>query len=244
MPATPTVTPTPGPDQFTCYKAHITRQTLPFTPADGVSLVDQFASATMDVSKPVSLCNPADQNGGDPTAPAHPLHLTRYMIKAPKTAARFATIHDQRVVNQFGELFVDILKPVQLLVPSGMSLIGHPPVPVNPALDHFVCYTVRVTRGTAKFAPILGMTTITDQLGTLTVDVTKPTMLCAPTDMNNTAPGAEAHTEHLMCYKVRAVRGAPKFTKVTPVFATDHLGVETLDVISRQEICVPSLKNP
>ena len=79
---------------------------------------------------------------------------------------------------------------------------------------------------------------------TVTVDVTRPTMLCAPVNQNNEQPGADTHAAHLMCYKVKAVRGTARFSKVSPVFATDQLRSETLDVTRLMDLCVPSQRNP
>jgi cysteine-rich repeat protein len=242
--ATPTPTSTVRPDPFTCYSARITLRTTQFTPVPGVSLVDAFGVDTMAVRKLVGLCNPTNQNGDEPAALTHPYHLTRYQITTPTGAAPFVEVPHQKVTNQFGALVVDVIKPVRLLVPSATSLIGRPPAPINPTVDNFKCHRIRVSRGTPKFTPIRGVTTIADQFGTVTVDVTKPTMLCVPVNVNNEDPGAETHATDLMCYQVKAVHGSSKFTKVTPVFVADQLGSETLDVIRPVELCVPSLRNP
>ena len=119
-----------------------------------------------------------------------------------------------------------------------------PPAPVDPAVDHFQCYRIRRSRGTAKFASLRGVTTVADRFGAATVDVIKPTMLCAPANASDLAPGAEAHAACLACYKVKPVRGTPKFNVVTPAFVTDHLGSTTLDAIRPTELCVPAQRQP
>jgi hypothetical protein len=231
-------------DHFTCYAARRTIRSAAFIPVIGVPLVDAFGSTTMDVRKPVRVCNPANQNGSDPLAPGHPQHLTRYVIARPRHTAPFLKVLHQKVVDQFGTRFVDLIKPVRLMVPSAQSLITSPPAPVNPPIDQFQCYLTRVSTGTPKFTALRGVTTIADQFVTATVDVIRPTVLCVPVDENDEAPGAEAHAAFLQCYKVKAVRGTPRFNKVTPVFVTDHLGSATLDAIRPTEICVPSQRNP
>jgi hypothetical protein len=80
--ATPTVTPTPGPtptlgplDHFTCYKAGATGGSVKFAGIPnppGISLVDQFGTAQVEVKKPKFLCAPTDKNGEDPASQGIP----------------------------------------------------------------------------------------------------------------------------------------------------------------------------
>ena len=132
---------------------------------------------------------------------------------------------------------------MRLLVPSAKSLTGSPPAPINPSVDHFACYAVRVSKGTPRFSVIKGVT-VQDQFEASTVNVTRPTMLCAPANTNNESPGADTHVDHLMCYAVVAQRGAPKFSTISPAFVSNQFGQETLDVVTRGQLCAPSLKNP
>ena len=230
-------------DHFQCHGAHITKATPPFIPLKGVTLVDQFGALTVNVNRVSSLCAPTDKNNEDATAPLHPDHLTTYGIALPKPAPRIAPVAHQTIVNQFGTLVVDVLRPVRLLVPSAKSLTGSPPAPINPSVDHFACYAVRVSKGTPRFSVIKGVT-VQDQFEASTVNVTRPTMLCAPANTNNESPGADTHVDHLMCYAVVAQRGAPKFSTISPAFVSNQFGQETLDVVTRGQLCAPSLKNP
>ncbi|MBI3782308.1 MAG: hypothetical protein HY270_02790 [Deltaproteobacteria bacterium] len=242
--ATATATPTPILDHFSCYSARITHGAPTFTTITAMPLVDAFRSAVADVRKPAGFCNPANVNGGDSSAPTHRSHLTRYGLKATTGTPPFVQIHNQRFKNRFGELTVDLIRPSQILPPAYESLITQPPAPTNPGVDHFECYKVRVSKGTTPFTAVRGMTIIEDQFETVTVDVVKPTVLCAPVDANNGEPGAQEHTGYLMCYRTKAVAGSPAFSKITPVFVSDELESTTLDVLKPQEICVPSQPSP
>src|SRR5262249_31555999 len=74
--------------------------------------------------------------------PDHPAHLASYDIKG---AGRFTPIKDQVVVNQFGSVTLDVIRPTSLLVPTAKSLTG-PPSPLGAFLDDFACYKVEPSR--------------------------------------------------------------------------------------------------
>jgi hypothetical protein len=199
----------------------------------------------MNVKRPVRLCAPASKNNETPPPDYDSDHLMRYAIARPKGTPKFVKQPNRQVVNQFGEIFVDVKWPDGLLVPSAKSLSASPSPPASPAaVDHFECHTVSKTRGTAKFVPQLRVL-VEDQFGQLTLNVTRPTRLCAPVNQNGGEPGAETHLPHLMCYAVKVSRGTPKFVKKTPVFVNNQeFGALTIDVKKPRELCVPSLKSP
>src|SRR4029453_1146169 len=119
-------------NHFQCYGVdHIAS-----TPAiDGVSLNDHYGNSTVTVSRITKFCAPAD-NGSDPTAPSDVDHLVGYRIRqtSPDTDRKI----DQILVDEFGTLEVDLARPELLLVPAAKSLTEPaPPVPSNPAVDHF-----------------------------------------------------------------------------------------------------------
>ncbi len=228
-----------GLDHFTCYQAGASKSSVKFPGIPnppGISLVDQFGGTTAAVQKPKYLCAPTNKNGEDPTAPSHPDHLEGYQHK---TAIPFTKRLDQRVVDQFGQLVVDVVKPSHVMVPTAKSLVSTPPAPADPAVDHFQCYKVS-DRTSPKF-PGTG-TPVEDQFGAMTVEVRKPKFLCAPVDKNGEEPGAEAHAGHLMCYQVKQV-SLPKFVKRTNLFTANQFGAETLDAKKPTELCVPALTN-
>ncbi|HEY2387854.1 MAG TPA: NF038122 family metalloprotease [Candidatus Binatia bacterium] len=247
--ATPTPSPTAtvGPlDHFTCYKAAATGGSVKFLGIPnppGVSLVDQFGSAQVQVKKPKLLCAPTDANGNDPSAPAHPEHQTAYQIKYPAKPVLPTGI---KVVDDFNPsgLFVDAKKPAYVFVPTTKSLIGPTPVPTPGAFvtDHFECYKVAVTKNTPKFVPVVGLP-FGDQFGTMTLALKKPKYLCNPVDKNGEDPTAPAHVGHLLCYQAKQV-SLPKFVKLTGIFVDNQFGSETLDAKKPALVCVPALTTP
>ncbi len=220
------------PNHFTCYEIK------PFTFANipGVSLVDQFGTTTVTVNRPNKLCAPANKNNEDPTAVTDPDHLTAYRIRNKPIK-----VLNQTVTNQFGTIQVDVVKTDLLFVPTAKSLVAPaPPMPLDPAVDHFQCYKAKRSKGTPKFQKILNVS-VADQFGTGNIDLLKPSHLCAPVNKRGEEPGAETHPFHLLCYKVKA--RAPFNTK--HVWLGNQLGpLSDLILTRRQEFCVPSLKNP
>jgi CSLREA domain-containing protein len=208
-----------------------------------VALTDRFESdVQLRVKRALDFCAPADKEGEDPAAASLPDHLQAFAIKPAKGEAR----HERRlgilVQNQFGELHVDTVKPAQLLVPTAASETEPVPEP-EPAIDHFACYRVKVTKGTAKFEK--RAVSVVDRFGQPRVyDVSKPTELCAPADKNGEAPGAELHSGHLLCYRIKTARGEPKHTKVLGVHLNNQIAASRVDTRKASELCVPSEASP
>jgi hypothetical protein len=106
---------------------------------------------------------------------------------------------------------VDTRKADLFLVPAAKDLLGPlPPPPPNPLdhnVDHYKCYTVRVTRGTPRFVPTT--VTVADQFTSppVTYDVKAVKHLCTPVDKNG--EGIKEPTRHLLCYRVKAGIGQP-----------------------------------
>lgn len=210
------------PDHFQCYEVK-----PGFFPQQTVTVQDQFGSKTEVLRFPTRLCNPTDKNGEgiiDPTD-----HLTGYRTRAPK----FTKVLNQTVVNQFGSLLLDVKRTDILMVPTSKD-----GVPQNPPLDHFQCYKVKRSRGTPRFVPIAGVTVV-NQFESVTVTLTKPVLLCAPANKNNEDPTAPSHPDHLLCYKTKdGSFGTEEHT------ISNQFGLDSVTVIHRRELCVPSLKNP
>jgi len=225
-------------DHFACYSA---RAAVTRTPTLA-TLEDQFRMATMTVTKVASLCNPADKNGANPGAETHPDHLVVYET-TQSVGPKFTPVNGLVVNDQFGTLFIDAVTPAGLRVPSFKSLITPPPPPSNPAVDHFVCYTVKTTAGKPPFVRISGVN-IVDQFGARPVDLSKPSRICNPVNKNGEEPDAKTHPLHLMCYETQRPSGEPKFTGVSPIFVNNQFGPQELTAITPSELCVPALKTP
>jgi hypothetical protein len=242
----------PALDHFQCYDG----RARPSIRVRSVTLVDQFGTLMVDAFGPTDLCAPANKNDEDPTAPDHPAHLASYDIKG---RGRFKPIKDQLVVNQFGSVTVDVIKPTSLLVPTAKSLTG-PPSPLGAFVDHFACYKVEPSRHNGdddnengeghrglrgqdegKENGSHGSTvTVETQFETVEVDVRQPRELCAPADKNRENPGAENHADHLLCYEIKSRQ---KF-KERDTFLNNQFGEQRFQVRRRDLLCVPSQKNP
>ena len=217
----PTATPTPGDlDHFQCYETH-----RPPLRLSGVSLVDHFGASTVRVIRGKRFCAPADKNGEDPTAWTDPDHLAVYTIK--QTTPRFAPIRDFTVVNQFGTMELDLVRPDALLVPSAKSHTG-PIASFTPQIDHFKCYKAR---GRFRSGPLA----ITDQFGSITGSIKRPVRYCAPVDKNG--EGVIDPSTHLVCYQLRSAAGAPTHDTL---FSLNQFGPDSFEVFGPRELCVPS----
>jgi hypothetical protein len=238
----PTATASPALDHFTCYAVGASKGSVGFARRKGVSLTDVLGTSTVAVRRPKYLCAPTDKLGEDATAPTHPEHLEGYQIKP---ARRFVPRTNLLVIDQFNAagLHVDAKRPAFLLVPS-LKVPGGPtpPTPTAFTTDYFQCYIATVTRKTAKFVPVPGVT-LADQLGAMTVDVKKPKLFCAPVDRNGENPTAPQHTGRFLCYQIAQVDAA-KFAKRAGLFLNNQLGPTELKITKPALLCVPATVAP
>jgi hypothetical protein len=227
---TSTTTTLPPLDHFQCYEI----KPKTFATLDGVSVQDQFGQHTESVRYPHRLCAPADKRDEFPDAPTHPEHLIGHISKGPSVK-----VPNQTLVNQFGTIKLDVVKPDLLMVPTLKTQVppGPPPL-VAPTVDHFQCYKVKRSKGAPKFQKILGVK-VDDQFATVMVDLLKPVRLCAPANKRNEDPEAPSHPGHLLCYKTKNTGFGGKQT-----FTNSQFGPAQPLLIHRRELCVPTLKNP
>ena len=78
--------------------------------------------------------------------------------------------------------------------------------------------------------------TLTDQFGTGTATVGRPTRICLPTNKNNEDPGAVTDSGVLLCYHLTG-----RFKPIGRVFANNQFGPGIFYPRSRSELCVPSV---
>jgi hypothetical protein len=227
---TSTTTTTTLLDHFQCYE--VKPKSFPTIP--GVSVQDQFGSHTETVRFPHRLCAPADKRDEFPDAPTHPEHLIGHLVSGPSVK-----VPNQTLVNQFGTIKLDVVKPDILMVPTLKTLAppGPPPL-VQPTVDHFQCYKVKRSQGAPKFQKILGVK-VDDQFGTAQLDLLKPARLCAPANKRNEDPTAPDHPFHLLCYKTKNSAFG-----MVQTFTNSQFGPAQPLLIHRRELCVPTLKNP
>ena len=227
---TTTTTLVMGLDHFQCYELKPSA-----TPPFSVTIQDAFGTLTGSPRFPHRLCAPADKNGEDPTAPTHLAHLTGYVLT---NVSGFTRQLNQTIVNQFGSVTLDALRPAVLMVPTAKSLTG-PPAPLTPpTVDHFQCYKVKRSRGAAKF--VTRTVDVVDQFEHVSsFTVQRPYLLCAPADKNGEDPTAPGHLDYLLCYKTHSGAFKLVVASIDNQFESDQV-----TVIHRREFCVPSRKNP
>jgi hypothetical protein len=234
----PTATPTPLPlDNFQCHRTQLMNGTR-FTLLRDMSSRDTFGALTLSVKRPVALCNPADIEDADPSAPGHAEHLESYTIATSTGSQKFTARINRQVANRFGTVSLDVTRPLRLLMPDLRSL-SSAPAPFNPRTDSFTCYSVRLTQGGTGFIPSTDVS-VEDEFRGTTADLMRPTMLCAPTSLNGAAPAAPTHALHLLCYKIRTTRVAYSPT----ILVRNDFGTEALNIIAPGELCVASFVGP
>ena len=86
-------------DDFQCYQSGTRFGTAPFVPIVDLEGIDAFGTWHHTVKKPTDLCNPANVDGHDPTAPSHVEHLESYQIKRLPGTNKFPKTLNQLVVN-------------------------------------------------------------------------------------------------------------------------------------------------
>ena len=215
-------------NHFVCYESQQGPLGRP-----GVLLEDRFDTngpSTVTVQQAKRLCAPADVNDYDPTAPNDAAHLTAYTVR--QTAPHF----ERRNSVQFnpdnpllGRLFVDLVRPDRLLVPTAKNVGSQVPSPLVAPIDHYKCY--RVKGGRQRLRGV-GVRT---QFGSLTVDIKRPLRFCTPVDTNG--QGITDPVRALMCYQVHAVSQAPMQVSTHNPFEQ-----ATFDVSRVRELCVPAYK--
>ena len=83
-----------------------------------MTLADHYETKNTVITKPESVCTPADKNGEGMTDPT--VALTCYRIKSVPGQTRFAP-RDAAITNQFGNITVTATKARTLCVPSSLE---------------------------------------------------------------------------------------------------------------------------
>ncbi len=217
--ATPTARPTPATlDHFVSYGVKATKGHPPFFALGPVTLL---AGNRYDVLKAATLLLPADKNGEG--LHDQVTHLLEYAVKPGKDVPKFGTLSDIRVLNQCSDFFVEIKKPVSLMVPTAKGLGAPVTAPAGASLDHFLCFQAKPQKKRGGVAlpkfPKGIQVDAQDQFQTRRYELTKPSKLCIPTDKSGTpsflkgpdkgkpatiTPATVQHGfEFLVCYKAK-----------------------------------------
>lgn len=111
-------------------------------------------------------------------------------------------------------------------------------------LDHFLCYTVKTSKGTPKFQapPSIALKgQIGDEFEEGNFDVKKPVVLCVPAQKNN-EPIRDPYI-HLKGYQIKPSRGTASHVPQTNILVENQFGAITIDTIAPDRLLVPSLKS-
>ncbi|MBI3770107.1 MAG: Ig-like domain-containing protein [Deltaproteobacteria bacterium] len=247
-------------DHYLCYRAKPARADpggapFPtFAPRSGDAVIDALGSFAAgdqhlrDIKRAIGLCTPAEVDGQAALDDA--THLDVYAVTRTRTvppqALPLPAAHE--MVDEFGTLRLGVRAADRVFVPAGTAGgTGGAPPPAPGGVDTFACYPAKAARTSADtpaFSP--RSVVVQDALGARTLQLTQPTRVCAPADLNGADASAPAHAGHLVCYRARLARmpvPQPRFEN-TVVSTYDTFGPEVLAMTAIEELCVPSLKDP
>jgi len=133
--------------------------------------------------------------------------------------------------DQFGTQTLGLRFPHRMCAPANKNGEGIP----DPT-EHLTGYPAKPSPFTKQLDQV-----VTDQFGTLHLDVTKPALFMVPTAKNG-VPIAPPVGDHFTCYKVKPTRGTTKFTAHT-VTVVDQFETLTLTAKKPYRLCAPANKN-
>jgi hypothetical protein len=223
-------------DHYLCYKMKVASV---FVPVPSRHLVDQFEDIFADVTKPRTLCPPANKNNEGTVD--NVTHLESYSMRAVSGTPSFGRRHLQ-IQNQLGSLFVDVYKRDFLLFPTNKNLSGPASPPNNNSInvDHYKCYKAKTTAGAPRFQA--QTVSFTDQFTSpaKTLALKKLKHVCTP--VNYQGEGIKNPDAHLACYLSKPAPGQPKHVRRNGVTTANDLGTLVLGTIKESEFCIPSIK--
>lgn len=212
-----------------------------------ITLADQFDGEGkvrhFFVKRPLALGNPANKNDEGILDPE--THLVAYrlfpnFVKNVLKGKQFRQLPPVRVINQFGEMTLELWDlPNRLLVPSAKSLEGPVEPLEDPPIDHFQCYGIRTALGFEK-----QQVSVVDQFeDPKDIKLVRPRHFCNPTDKNG--EGIKNQSEHLLCYTVRSDRHR-RFARGRgqdgrEVYTNNQFGPLEGEAQWETELCVPSM---
>jgi len=113
--------------------------------------------------------------------------------------------------------------------------------PSSAALDHFLLYKTKPSKGTAKFAP-LGPVTLADAVATADVDVRKIVAFGLPANVNGA--GVEDEVTHLTAYALRNRKSREEFRPIPDVRVENACGELVVTIKKPDDLLVPTHLNP
>jgi hypothetical protein len=223
-------------DHYLCYKV---TPRLKVTPPPLV-LIDQFDEAEKKQEnvrpKPATkFCAPVFEKNHEQVLFDPVIHLTRYPFtsKAPSKHVE--------IFNQFEQVQLKTLAPVELIVPTTKTRTEPPPPPPTGeefSFEHYKCYTLEKNTFVKKTV------TVTDQFGLHTLVVTMRTRLCNPVTkiVNGRTFPIRNPERHLLCYAVKPHTESQPLVFVDNQFGPNELQFGPSKVGAAIELCLPTFK--
>ena len=159
-------------------------------------------------------------------------HFQCYEVRPPNTFNRT----NISLSDAYGDLNVDLNEASTVCAPVNKN--GEDPGAPD-AVWHLASYLLGVNG--APFERVKGVS-ITNQFGTLTLNLIKPGRLFVPSLKNGT-PAVPGMPSHFTCYSVDRTLGTAAFTPVKGVTIATQFESAVIDVISPLRLCVPTDKN-
>ncbi len=142
------------------------------------------------------------------------------------------------LVDDFGPSVTQVRRPRLLCAPVNKN-DEDPTAPDDP--DHLLGYEIR--RTSARFERLVDEI-VTDQFGTLVIDLQRPERLLVPTAKDLAGPAASLDppvVDHYQCYRVRGDRRRVQDVRVEDQFTEN--GPDVTDVKKPLRLCLPVDKN-
>src|SRR5262249_51521689 len=119
--------------------------------------------------------------------------------------------------------------------------IPQPPDSAATALDRYMCFAAKQSKGEPKLTRGLQVT-LSGEFGSRTYTAKRPTTLCVTTAPTGIGP-KHAHVQ-LLCYQVKALKGTPPFTPRLQLGVADEFGTSILDARTEAQLCLPGIIMP
>jgi Tol biopolymer transport system component len=202
--------------------------TITATPTGGAATPTPGAPTATPTPSTTPTVTSTPTGGGTPS-PLDRFHC--YGVRAPRAAPNVGVT----LVDRFGSTSVGVADPRRVCNPANVA--GQDPTaPTHPG--HLVGYRIK-RRG--AIVPLPKRQDITNQFGTVTVDLTRPELLLVPSAKSLTGPPPPLDPEtvdHFQCYRITRAR-----TRVKGIPVVDQLGDLIVDVKRPRRLCVPVNKN-
>lgn len=162
-------------------------------------------------------------------------HFKCYDAKTAAKTLKFDS-RDVTLVDRFETKQTTVAKPTDLCNPvSKNGEVVHDPT------AHLLCYQIKDVTTKPK-QPKFAKRDVTaqDQFGSLTLTISTPGLMCAPSEKNDV--DSALRLDHFKCYAAKTASKTPKFTP-RDVTLADQFETKNTTVLKPVSLCVPVDKN-